>query len=148
MHAALIPPVLERRSVHVAIGPLAGVGVPRLGTALVAPRGDIVVVEDLVAVAAGGGFRRGGGGSGGVVMIVPLRDGLATPYGDQRAEFVAVGGGFFGFGAAAAAAAGLARSAEVELRGDFGSEVAEEMGHGQEAAAEDAGGNLRCAREL
>lgn len=53
---------------------------------------------------------------------------FAGAYGDE-------GGEFAGPGAAAV-------PAEGELAGDFGGEVTEEVRHGDEAAADDAGGNL------
>lgn len=72
----------------------------------------------------------GSSGSGIVGGAAPLGGVLGA---DGRADGEE-GGEFAGAGAAAAA--------EGELAGDFGGEVAEEVGHGDEAAADDAGGDF------
>ena len=48
--------------------------------------------------------------------------------------------------AAAPSAAGPARAAWVELGDDFGREMAEEMRHGEKAAAENARGDFRRSK--
>lgn len=49
--------------------------------------------------------------------------------------------------AAAPSAAGPARAAWVEFGDDFGSEMAEEMRHGEKAAAENARGDFRRSEQ-
>lgn len=75
--------------------------------------------------------------SGRLVRAAPLGD-FAGADRDEGSEF--------------ARARAAAVAAEGELAGDFGSEVAEEVGHGDEAAADDAGCDLGdtmdCAGQL
>lgn len=137
---------LKRGAIHLAIASAfrhAGFGVRDASTAVLTIA-DVTGVESLVAVAAGR-CRVGGGVGGGssVVEVVPLRNRLGAARGQQGTDLVAVAVGVvFVSAVAAATTAGLARATEVELRGDFRSEVAEEMGHGEKAPAEDAQSNL------
>ena len=65
--------------------------------------------------------------SGGIVAAAPVGERLGGADGDEGGEF---------------ARAGASAAAEGELADDQGGEVAEEVGHGDEAAADDAGGDF------
>lgn len=78
-----------------------------------------------------------GSGGGGVVVVVPLRHRLVDPsHRNQAGEAVS------GAASARSVAAAPAGARKGEFRGDLGGKVSEEVGHCQQRAAGNAGGDF------